>query len=198
MITIANTTKDAARELTNKFDLKFSMETLNELAAMLQSDRFRHRTFILSQGELSNRLYFIARGLIRIYRPIKDQDDSIQEIEHEGGIIFLHQSLISHQASDFNIQTLEPTITYGLNYDELKQAATQSPEMSQLICAILEQTIEKQDRHHALLDLPPKQRYLEFLDQDPEVMRRTPLKYIASYLRMAPETLSRVRNALNR
>ncbi len=199
MITIANTPKDAARELARRYNVRLSSESLNSLAMLLHSDRYRHRTFVLKAGEQSNILYFVAKGLIRQYKEIgKDNDDVIQDIVHEGNILFFQQCLLSDTPSSLNVQTLEPTILYGAEYSDLKALADTTPDINQLLYTILEATIKKQNKHLDMLDMHPRERYLAFMEDESEIVRRTPLKYVASYLRMAPETLSRVRNAINR
>ena len=198
MITIANTPKDAARELARKYDVRLSTESLNNLSMLLHSDRFRHRTFILKAGEQSNVLYFVTKGLIRQYKEVEGDDDLIQDIVHEGDILFFQQCILTNSPSSLNVQTLEPTILYGADYSDLRTLADSNPEINQLLFAILEATITKQMQHRDMLDMHPRERYLALMQNESEIVRRTPLKYIASYLRMAPETLSRVRNAINR
>ncbi len=198
MITIANTPKDAARELARKYDVRLSTESLNNLSMLLHSDRFRHRTFILKAGEQSNVLYFVTKGLIRQYKEVEGDDDLIQDIVHEGDILFFQQCILTDSPSSLNVQTLEPTILYGADYSDLRTLADSNPEINQLLFAILEATITKQMLHRDMLDMNPRERYLALMQNESEIVRRTPLKYIASYLRMAPETLSRVRNAINR
>ncbi len=194
---VADNSKDAAREIAKIFDMRLSFDALSNLTALLQPTKFRHRAFIQEAGEETTTIAFVAKGLIRQYKP-NDDLDIVEDICHEGDLLICTESLISQQPSELYIQTLEPTVLYELDYQELKQLACKLTEIHELLCRMLESRIMKQAARQRQLDKDPVTRYLELLHADSEIIRRTPLKYVASYLRMAPETLSRVRNKVNK
>lgn len=194
---VVDNAKDAAREIARIVDMRLSFDALSSLTALLQPQKYRHRTFIQTPGETTTTIAFVAKGLIRQYKPT-DEQDAMYDICHEDNILFSMESLISQTPSPLYIQTLEPTIIYAIDYQELKQLATRLPEISELLTRLLERYIMRMARRQHYLDLPPVERYLALMDIDSEIIRRTPLKYVAWYLRMAPETLSRVRNKLNK
>ena len=171
---------------------------MNTMANLLHSDRFRHRTYVVEAGQTISTVYFCTKGLMRTYRTTPEGDELTSSIIHEGQMLFIHQSILTDEPSPITVQTLEPTILYGTPYDQLKLAATQHEEINQLLQAILEHTIMQQEAYQLMLMAHPKDKYLALTQADPEVIRRTPLKFIASYLHMAPETLSRVRSTLLR
>lgn len=193
---VADNSKDAAREMARLYDVHLDFEALSSLTALLQPTKFRHRTFILEAGETATTIAFVAKGLIRQYKP-DDDLDIVEDICHEGEMLICTESLISEQPSELNVQTLEPTILYEMDYLELKRLASKQTEIHELLCRMLEERIMKLASRMHQQDKGPVERYLELMHSDSEIVRRTPLKYIASYLRMAPETLSRVRNKLN-
>ncbi len=194
---VADNSKDAAREIARLYDVRLSFDALSGLTALLQPTKFRHRTFIQEVGERTNSLAFVAKGLIRQYKP-DEELDIVEDICHEGEMLICTESLISQQPSELSIQTLEPTILYEMDYQELKELANKLPEIHELLCKMLEGCIIKQAVRQHRMDKHPMERYLDLLHEDSEIVRRTPLRYVASYLRMAPETLSRVRNKINR
>ena len=194
---VVDNSKDAAREIARIVDMRLSFDALSNLTALLRPQKYRHRTFIQSPGETTTNIAFIAKGLIRQYRP-SDECDIMYDVCHEDDILFSMESLISQTPSPLYIQTLEPTILYEIDYQELKMLACKLPEINELLTRILERCIMRMAARQHYLDLPPMDRYLALMDADSEIIRRTPLKYVAWYLRMAPETLSRVRNKVNR
>ncbi|MBQ8675767.1 MAG: Crp/Fnr family transcriptional regulator [Bacteroidaceae bacterium] len=196
MISIAKTPKDAVRELANRYDVKLSTESFNILTSMMHSERYRHRTMIMEPGETCSTLFFITKGLIRIYNVNAEADELTCEILHENDVFLLEQCLFSGMPSDFHVQTLEPTTLYGIDFPTLRTLADIHPDINQLLYNILTQDILQKNDYLNTLYLHPKDRYSHLLETNSEVVRRTPLKYIASYLRMAPETLSRVRNTM--
>lgn len=194
---VVDNAKDAAREIARIVDMRLSFDALSSLTALLQPQKYRHRTFIQTPGETTTTIAFVAKGLIRQYQPT-DEQDMMYDICHEDNILFSMESLISQTPSPLYIQTLEPTIIYAIDYQELKQLAARLPEISELLTRLLERYIMRMAVRQHYLDLTPVERYLALMDIDSEIIRRTPLKYVAWYLRMAPETLSRVRNKLNK
>ena len=151
----------------------------------------------MNSGVISQNICYIVKGLIRQYK-IVDDIDVVEDITHEGDILICTESLLKQQPSELFIQTLEPTISYAMDYIEFRSMADKSEDLNQLLYSILEaQILHDKDKYH-LLDENPIDRYNILLKTNSEIVRRTPLKYVASYLRMAPETLSRVRNAINK
>jgi len=193
---VVDNSKDAAREIARIVDMRLSFDALSGLTALLHPQKYRHRTFVQTPGETTTTIAFVAKGLIRQYQQT-DEQDMMYDVCHEDDILFSMESLISQTPSPLYIQTLEPTIIYAIDYQELKLLASRLPEINELLTRILERCIMRMAARQHYLDLPPIERYLALMNADSEIIRRTPLKYIAWYLRMAPETLSRVRNKLN-
>ncbi len=190
--------RDAAREIARKYNVKMGVESVSMLSEMLQPVHFRHRTLILDAGDVSADMLYLVRGLVRQYHTEDDGTDSVVDIVHEGDMLVCNESLFAGQPSRLKVQTLEPTYAYGMNYKYFKNLASENKEVSTLLFAIMESVIIKKEEIYNLLDESPINKYLALMKRDSEVIRRTPLKYVASYLRMAPETLSRVRNTINK
>lgn len=189
--------KDVARELARKYNVRLSIESLNRFTDLLQPMKFRHKTFILEEGNKSNNLMYIVKGLVRQYHS-EGGFDRVEDIVHEGDILACVESLFTHTPSHLNVQTLEPTVVYSMNYQYFKELAGEDADLGTLLFSIIESIIIKKEKIYHLLDEAPMEKYSLLLHNDSEIIRRTPLKYVASYLRMAPETLSRVRNAINK
>lgn len=195
MILVTDNSKDTAREIARKFNMRLSFDALSSLTALLQPRKYRHRTAILRAGETATSISFVAKGLIRQYKPSTELD-IVEDICHENNLLICMESMLTQMPSRLEVQTLEPTIIYSMDYQSLKKLAAQLPEINTLLNHILEDCILKQIERHRLADLNPRERYLRLMQIDSEVVRRTPLKYVASYLRMAPATLSRIRTAI--
>lgn len=190
---LVDNSKDAAREIARIVDMRLSFDALSNLTALLQPRKYRHKEHIQQAGDITENIAFIAKGLIRQYKTT-DELDSTEDLCHEGDLLLCMGSLISRQPSELYIQTLEPTVLYEIDYHELKMLALKLPEINELLNRILESCILKEMTRFQRQDKHPVERYLDLLNSDSETVRRSPLKYVASYLRMAPETLSRVRN----
>ena len=96
------------------------------------------------------------------------------------------------------VQSLEPSVVYGIPYKGLDEITKQSYEICKLKFAILEQSlINSQIKADILRFETAHERYTRTLNTEPEIIKRAPLHHVASYLQMTPETLSRVRTASN-
>ncbi|MCR4836236.1 MAG: Crp/Fnr family transcriptional regulator [Bacteroidaceae bacterium] len=193
---VVDNSKDAAREIARLVDMRLSFDALSNLTALLSPQKYRHRTFIQKPGDTTTAIAFVAKGLIMQYIQ-KDDVEIVYDVCHEDDMLFNMESLISQTPSSLYILTLEPTVIYTIDYQELKLLASKLPEINELLTRLLERCIMRMTTRQHTLDLPPMERYLALMEADSEIIRRTPLKHVAWYLRMAPETLSRVRNKLN-
>ena len=187
--------RDMVRELARLFDVRLTGDTLVRLTEMFTPAKFRYRTVIHTPDSIASRISFIQRGLLRVYTSSPD-GDVVEKILHEGHLLIIEESLFHQQPSHCYVQTLEPTILYSFDYQELVGEAQHDPAVSELLLAILQENTLSYVRSHSLFNDNPRERYVKLLEADSEIVRRTPLKYVASYLHMAPETLSRVRKAL--
>ena len=94
------------------------------------------------------------------------------------------------------MQTLEPTIVFALPKDKLERVAVKNTNIQMLYRKILEESlILSQIRADMLRFESAPERYAKFVKRAPQLVLRAPLVYIASYLQMTPETLSRVRTS---
>lgn len=189
--------RDAVREIARKYNVRLGYDAAGLLADLLQPMHFKHRTLIMEDARTDINMFYLLKGLVRQYYS-EDGFDNVVDIVHEGDMLMCNESLFAHMKSQLNVQTLEPTYLYAINYRQFKNLAAENRELSDLLFAIVESVIAKKEEIYKLLDETPINKYMTLMRRDSEVIRRTPLKYVASYLRMAPETLSRVRNTINK
>jgi CRP-like cAMP-binding protein len=104
------------------------------------------------------------------------------------------ESFFLQEPSRLVIETLEPSKIYAIPYNKLQELTRTSYEFCQLMFSFLEHSlILSQRKADTLRFESAKERYLRTLNDHPDLVRRAPLHYLASYLQMTPETLSRVR-----
>ena len=106
------------------------------------------------------------------------------------------ESLFREQPTHLQLQALEPTIIYAMPKSELEQVAMKSVNIQILYRKILEESLILSQIHADMLRFESAQdRYAKLVKRQPQLVLRAPLVYIASYLQMTPETLSRVRTS---
>ena len=104
------------------------------------------------------------------------------------------ESLFKHLPSKISIEALEPCTIYAMPYDEMVMVAHGSFEFCNLLMSIYKESlIISQQKAFVFRFSSAMERYKLMFSTHPEIIRRTPLHIVASFLQMTPETLSRVR-----
>lgn len=189
------TKRDVARELARRYST-MTHDELDILESVLVPMKFAKGEKILSEGETCKHIYWIGKGLVRQYYH-KNGKEVTEYMAVENTIVMSIESLFKEKPSFQVIQVLEPTLIYALPKQELEAVAMKSVNIQILYRKILEESlIISQMRADMLRFETAQDRYQKLVKQSPQLVLRAPLVYIASYLQMTPETLSRVRTAV--
>ncbi len=149
--------------------------------------------YLCSIGKMEQHVWFIAEGLLRIYYPT-DAEEVCVGFSYEDTVVSSFPSFIRQQPSTFSIQALEKCTALGITRTDLYAAIDTWPAVAKLWSGLLEQVVTGLiEREIEISTTTPEQRYRNLLRRAPYLFQRVPLKYIATYLRIKPETLSRVR-----
>lgn len=184
--------RDVARELARLYST-MSHEDLDELESLLIPMKFKKNQTILSEGEICENFYYIHKGLIRQFY-VKNGKEVTEHLGVEGGMIYCIESLFKEEPTRLQIESLEQSILFAIPKKALEQVAMHNQNIQILYRKILEKSLINSQVHADLVRFETAQdRYKRFFKMHPQVSLRAPLVYIASYLQMTPETLSRVR-----
>ena len=194
MTTIGLTTRDVARELARRYST-MTHDELDVLESILVPMKFQKGEFILKEGEVCSNIYWVVKGLIRQFY-FKNDKELTEHLAIENTICMSIESLFKEQPSHLQIQAIEPTILFALPKDRLEREAVRNTNIQMLYRKILEESlILSQVKADMLRFEPAPERYAKLVKRSPQLVLRAPLVYIASYLQMTPETLSRVRTS---
>ena len=192
--TISMTTRDIARELARRYST-MTHEELDMLESILVPMKFQKGEIILPEGEVCKNIYWIAKGLVRQFY-FKNGKDLTEYMATENNICMCIESLFKEEPTRLQIMAIEPSILYALPKDALEQASIKSVNIQMLYRKILEESLILSQVHADMLRFETAQdRYVKLVKRQPKLVLRAPLVYIASYLQMTPETLSRVRTS---
>lgn len=191
---LVNTTRDIARELARKYST-MTHEELDTLESILVPMKFGKGEMILKEGEVCKNIYYVDRGLVRQFYHKKGK--VVTEHFAEDHTIFMCiESLFKEEPTKLQVEALEPTVIYALPKHKLEQVALHNVNIQILYRKILEESLIISQVHADLVRFESAQeRYKKMCKLNPQVVLRAPLVYIANYLQMTPETLSRVRAA---
>ena len=184
--------RDVARELARLYST-MSHDDLDELESLLIPMKFKKNQTILSEGEICENFYYIHKGLIRQFY-VKNGKEVTEHLGVEGGMIYCIESLFKEEPTRLQVESLEQSILFAIPKKRLEQVAMHNQNIQILYRKILEKSLINSQIHADLVRFETAQdRYKRFFKMHPQVSLRAPLVYIASYLQMTPETLSRVR-----
>ena len=195
MPNLSLTPRDVARELARRYST-MTHDELDILESVLVPMKFAKNEKILAEGETCEYIYWVVKGLVRQYY-FKNGKELTEYMATENTIVMSIESLFMEKPSSQIIHALEPTIVYAMPKKDLEAVAMRSVNIQILYRKILEESLIISQQHADMLRFESAQdRYQKLVKSSPQLVLRAPLVYIASYLQMTPETLSRVRTAV--
>ena len=183
-------------DFLNKF-ISLSEDEFNTIIKPHISIRqFKKKEFITTAGEVERYLNFIIKGLVRKYFR-NGKEELITQISLEGHIIHSQGSFYRQTPSYYFVEAIEPTSLISIDYDSLNQIFATDAKMERMGRLVITDIMVLTDRWQMmLLKMSPRERFLDFVQRNPELMQRTPQKYLASLLNIQPETFSRFKHLL--
>jgi CRP-like cAMP-binding protein len=151
--------------------------------------------YLKVSGSMDTNLYFIQKGSLRIY-VLDDNEEHTIRFGYRNNLITALDSFLSEKPSELYIQALKKSTVKAMSKATLLSFIESTPETKSLWSKILEAFILQQmERERDILTFSPVERYQRVLKRSPQLFQEIPNKYIASYLRMSPETLSRLKKS---
>lgn len=162
--------------------------------ALWQFQKFNKNEFILKAGEIPKFSIFVLKGCLRQYIVNESGEESIVYFAEERHFIGDLPSIRNRKISNYNFQSIEECELLTISAEHWEQAFIEFPWWTeahltgyQKWAALLQQQMA--ERH----TLTGEVRYFNLLKAKPNLFQRVPQHYIASYLGISPETLSRIR-----
>jgi len=188
---------DALRKYVSGF-VSLTNDEFASLADMLVIRNFDKKQQLIKAGEVENYLNFVVKGLARKYF-YKGKTEIITQIAKEGEFINSSASFLSGAPSPYIVETLEPSTFLSITRQQLEKLYENSPRIERLgRIAITHLFLQREEWEHECLRLDTRQRFLHFVQNNPDLLQRVPQKYLASYLNMKPETFSRLKHLVQR
>ncbi len=155
---------------------------------------FSKGAIILKENEIEQNVYFVKTGALRLFYNADGEEQTIR-LGYKDSLITSLASFFNNEPSKFCIDAIRKTTVYIVPKKAILQLANENVESLQSYIKLLETLLTQQnEREIDLLTTSPSERLNRVLKRSPNLFQEIPLKYIASYLRMTPETLSRIRN----
>lgn len=187
--------KDALIHFISQFD-KFTHEEINAIVENTQLENFKKGTTILREGQICTKCFFVVKGSLRQYQIINGEEKTTAFF-FEGDAAVLYSSYLEKKPSKYYLSTVENSIlTTGTRVTET-ELHKKHPKLENLISTLMPLDYDKSQEHIELLtNYNPEERYQNILKTKPQIINRIPLHFIASYIGVTPESLSRIRKRI--
>ncbi len=187
--------RDIARELARKYST-MTHDELDILEGILEPVKYGKGEIILAEGEVCRGISYIEKGLVRQFYN-KNGKEVTEHLGVDHTIFMCIESLFKEEPTRLQVEALEATLVYILPKSKLEAAAIRNVNIQMLYRKILEESLIQSQVHADLMrfETAPN-KYKRLCELSPQVVLRAPLTYIASYLQMTPETLSRIRSGV--
>ncbi|PSL23047.1 Crp/Fnr family transcriptional regulator [Chitinophaga ginsengisoli] len=167
------------------------------ISSLVIPKTFAKGDHLLREGQVCRDVGFIETGLIRYYQTKDDGEDITLHFGKENEFTCNYQSFLDHSLSLTAIQCLEPSEILLISYDNLQriyEEVREGQKFGRLACEFI--YLQAQSQLRSMYTDEPEQRYLNFVNNYPDLQQRVPQYYISSFVGVKPPSLSRIRKRL--
>ncbi len=175
-----------------------SLNTAEEKAFLqiLEVNKFKKKDFVLQEGQICNKITFVNYGCMRLFYNIEGVENTIQFFFGDSWYTD-YASFLTGQPTIENIQALENSEVVQVKKEDLYQLYDVMPIFDRVGRIFAERAyLSVSQLNQMKTNEEPEIRYLNLLKTRPELVQQIPQHYIASYLGIKPETLSRIRKRI--
>ena len=169
-------------------------DTVQNIKRIFGQQQFPAKTLLVHEGTIAGNLYYIESGAARVWFDHDGKEITVQFL-FEGDFIASIESITSGEKSWYNIETIEPMVAYAITSESFQQKLQEFPHVREFYYQYIQQSLlAYQQRIVSQIKNTPEQRYKELIRKSPDIIKRVPQHYIASYLGITSVSLSRIRN----
>lgn len=187
---------EKVKEYISRF-VSFNDEQLNAFLQTMEKKRVPKGTCLMEAGQVCDYVAFINKGHFRTFCII-NQEEVTYNFSFEGNFYTDYPSFLTRQPSLEYHQALVDSEVLLVSYEKMQRTYQQMPvweKFGRLIAEFI--LVRIAERNRAMLFLSPEEQYLNLMKSRPKVFEKIPQHYIASYLGIQPESLSRIRKRLS-
>jgi CRP-like cAMP-binding protein len=164
------------------------------LSETLKTISLNKKEYLLQAGNVCRHIWFIRKGLLRCYY-IQDEQEICSKFLKEGDIIVSASSFFLQRESHEFIQAIENATLWYICYDELQYIYNNFPEFNTIARVLTTKSYLLSEQRISFIRMKQAaDRYNLMIENYPDLVLRVPSKYLASYLSISEETLSRIRS----
>ncbi len=165
-------------------------------SSKLHKEQLNKNSNLIKIGEVENYLSFISEGIVRFYIPQAENDLTFGFL-FENQFVTAYDSFITQSPSHYQIETLTKTTLWRISFKDLQEVYKETTSGNIIGRRMAENMfLIKSKREISLLNKTAEERYLDLFLERPKLLKQIPLKYIASYIGVTPQALSRIRKRI--
>lgn len=159
--------------------------------------KFKRNEVLLQTGNVAHEVFFVVKGALHQFYLDENGNERSCNFTFENEFITDLESFSQQTRSASTIKTFEPATCFVIRCTELVELIKASPATAEFFRIVVENVAaEGIRRTKSLLAFSPEKRFLELVETKPEILQRVPQRYIAQYLGIMPESLSRIKRRL--
>lgn len=167
----------------------------NALASMNLFQQFKKGAVLLQEGQRSKRSYFVLKGCIRTYYVVNGEEKTTAFYTEMEGLTPV--GVLQNEPSEYYVSCVEDVVLTVFTPDMEAEMFARFPRFETLCRVMSEQLLAKNQRSFdAFKTSSPEERYLDLVQNRPDLVHRVPQHQLASFLGITPESLSRLRARL--
>jgi len=176
-----------------KINFSFSPSEMEKILECFTLKTFKKKDYFLKEGQYCKSVGFVEKGNFIYYQNVNGEE-KICDFAFENDWVTHYKSLLGNMPSEINIKALENSELYLLNIHKMETLSQTLPKVNLIRSTVAEQYFTKStQRASNLTNLDAKSRYQALLEEIPFIHQRVPQYYIASFLGIKPQSLSRIR-----
>jgi CRP-like cAMP-binding protein len=183
----------------NLFDhyVKLSESEMEFCKPYFEFQSVAKNSIVEEENNVPKHLYFITQGFMRLFYYDTNGDEVTTLIVSPKQFVTSFSSFIHEQKSNENLECITQCEVYKIERSKLVELIDKSENFKKLSLVIFEQSVAStQIRVNDFATLTAELRYKKLIEQQPEIIQNVPIQYIASYLGIKPQSLSRIRKQI--
>ncbi|HCM33603.1 MULTISPECIES: Crp/Fnr family transcriptional regulator [Chryseobacterium] len=178
-------------------DHNFSQEETEAVKRYFEPVKFSRNTIIEEAGKIPDYLYYIVSGYLRLFYTDQNGNEVTTHINCPPGFFTSYSHFINETISEDYVECITDCELLRITKKDLDNLVRENQTMKDFSISVFQQSIAyNENRSRELSVLNAEERYLKLIKDYPEIIQNVPIQYIASFLGMKPESLSRIRRKI--
>jgi CRP-like cAMP-binding protein len=186
---------EPVRQFINRH-IELTDDEFKTLASKLHLVNFDKKTKLVGIGDVATNVYFVLKGITRRYF-YRGKQEIITHLIKEGGLMGSVISFLTGEPSRYVLETIEPVTAYSISKTDIEELFDADKKWEKFGRKIITAFFLQIEYHNInMIRYSTRERFINFMKENPDLVLRVPQKYLASYLEIQPETFSRLKHLM--